>query len=484
MDTVVKETDIIQEFMELLKQQNVILQELKKGNGKTKQTPAQFSTATLLHGPGGIFSTPGLSRDIITAYVRPYGLASQLLHLPSVDTDPRFGSITGFTDVEGSEPEHACDDAPAGYMKGCNLTARFGMVRRDSQTIEMDKVMLRLHRGDFTDLVLRGRVLGLFNEAPSGLSETDMLNVVSMSEMVGVGVQTERVLNRLYWTGSPAIGTQFPGLDLQIATGQVDADLNTPCSALDSDVKSFAYNFVCGTVLDIVEYLSMMEFYLRNNAEKMGLMPVVWALVMRPELWFELSACWPCRYLTNRCTDFGTNTNAVVINDNVNVAMRDAMRNGLYIDINGNRYPVVLDTGIFEHTNANNANLNPGEFASSIYFVPLTITGNFPVTYIEYVDYTAAQPDRALLQGKEDWWWTDAGRFSWALEQVKWCWKFSLKTEPRIILRTPQLAGKIQYVKYSPLQHIREPFPDSPYWMDGGVSLRPTSNPYAVWWTR
>ena len=48
-------------------------------------------------------------------------------------------------------------------------------------------------------------------------------------------------------------------------------------------------------------------------------------------------------------------------------------------------------------------------------FVPLTITGNFPVTYMEYLDYRQAASDVALLRGREDF-WTDGGMWAWAIE--------------------------------------------------------------------
>jgi len=108
----------------------------------------------------------------------------------------------------------------------------------------------------------------------------------------------------------------------------------------------------------------------------------------------------------------------------------------------------------------------------------MTITGNFPVTYLEYVDYRAAARDVALLHNTQQF-WTDRGLYSWAVEYQKWCYKLTAKIEPRIVLRTPQ--GKIQNVRYEPLQHLREPYPDSPYFVDGGVSLRGADAVKAVW---
>lgn len=474
--------DILKQLADIAERQEKLMEGLATKEDTRTKAPANWQTATQLHGSGGIFSGPGLERDVITAHVRPYGLASQLPLIPSVDVDPRFASLTGYTAPTGTQPDHACEDAPSAYVKGCNLTARFGRIRYDTQTVEMDEVMLRVNRGDFTDLVLRGRVLGMTDLYPSGLNENQILNIITMSEMVNVGVQFERELTRQIWQGVTTVANEFPGLDAQIATGQQDADTGTLCPAIDSDVKSFNYTMLDNT---IVTYMSQLEWYLKHNAMTMGLDPVSWVWVMRPDLWYELTAIWPCAYNTTRCSPQVDTNSTVFLDGRENTTERDAMRNGMYIDVNGTRYPVVVDTGIFEHNSTNNANLIPGEYASTIYFVPLTITGGFPVTYREYVDYRRSATDTALLRGMEDYFWTDGGSYSWALEQVKWCYKFAAKTEQRVILRAPHLAGRIDSVKYSPLQHLRDSAPDSPYWMDGGVSMRTgISTPYAPWTSR
>lgn len=473
------------ELMNLLERQTAVLEALASKEQHTK-APATQGTYTELHGNGSLFGSQSIERDVVTAHMNPVaGLASVLPVLPSVSEDPRFAALTGYTATNGAEAATPCDDAPAGYVKACNLTAQFGRLQRDTQTIDWDKVALRRNRGDFSDLILRGQVLGMTDLSPLNAAGNDILNVVTKSEMVIAAVNMERQMVTQLWQGSPANNNagggykEFPGLDNQIATGHVDADTNTACAAIDSDVKDFAYDLVGGTDRDIVEYLSMLEFYLRYNATQMGLDPVQWVIVMRPELWFELSAVWPCSYLSHRCqTNAGANP--IVINDNVNVNLRDEMRNGRFIDVNGNRYPVVVDVGIFEHTNVNNGNVPIGQYASSVYMVPLTITGGFPVTYREHVDYRAGATDLSLLRGNETF-WTDSGVYSWALEQTKWCYKLSVKTEQRTILRTPHLAGRIDAVRYAPLQHLRESDPDSPYWVDGGVSLRADATSFAVW---
>lgn len=453
--------------------------EVKEGQALEK-TVGNTMTANKLHGINGLFSTPGLERDVITAMVRPQGIGSVLPALPSTTEDPRYPSITGFTDVVGSEPTTSCADAPYGYMKGCNLTARFGLARRDTNVIDITKVNLKTNRGEMNDLILRGKLLGMENLSPRGISDADAITILTKSEMVGVGVQFERLLSRQLWQGTTAIANQFPGLDAQIVTGQKDADSGTTCPALDSDVKDFAWDLVGGTGRSIVEYVSMMGWYLNYNAVGMGLDPVKWVIAMRPELWFELSAVWPCQYLSHRCNIDKSATNPIVINDNVNVAMRDQMRRDMVLPVNGINYPVVVDTGIYEYNNTTNANCAAGQYASSLYFVPLTIQGNFPVTYREYLDYGMADRDISLLNGTETF-WTDGGMYSWAVEYNKWCFHLAARTEQRVILRTPQLAGKIQRIKYTPLQHLRSEDPASSYFADGGVSLRGYTRGQAVW---
>jgi len=468
--------------------QTDIMAALAAKNGIHTKAPATVQTAGWLHGSLGIFATPGLEREVISTHVRPYGLGAILPKFPSVFEDPRYGALTGVSDDIGSEPANPCDDAPTGYIKACNLQAQFGRVARDTETIEMDKLMLRQRRSDFTDLRLIGQMLGNTGFAVDGLNQEQMLNLVTLKEMISVGVRMERKLAHHLWAGSPANNNlgggykEFPGLALQVNTGQMDADTNTACPSLDSDVKDFNYNDVCGTTLDIVEYMSALEYYIYELADDTGMLPTEWVWVMRPQLWYELTACWPCKYNTNRCTSsFIRDGNTVVsVDGRENITDRDHMRDSLTIDVNGRTYRVMLDNKLPELTSTDTANLTPGQYASTIYFLPLTITGNFPVLYMEHLDYRQAASDVALLRGREDF-WTDGGMWSWAIENLNWCFKLKLKSEQRVVLRTPQLAGRIDHVRYTPLQHLRDPQPDSPYWVDGGVSIRYPSTDYSVW---
>ncbi len=476
---------------QLIATQQLQTELIAKMGGMDIKAAASVNQAPLLYGDGGLWITPGLEREIITARVKPHGIMAELPLLPSVMENPIFGAITGVQGDGASPATDPCDDNPTGFIKGCNLTAQFGRTAFDTNTIEFDKVMLQVNRGVSTDLRLLGTLIGQNDLNPSNLSDQQVLELVTAAEMIKVGMlfqqgTTQQMgLNRQMWQGTIAGNTagyaQFPGLDVQIATGQVDAQTNVACPALDSDVKDFNYNNVDGSgLLDIVEYLSMLEFFLFYNAQKMGLNPVEWIIAMRPELWQELTAIWPIAYNTNRGASVLAGNTRMIVDGGDMIAQRDLMRENMFLEINARRYAVVTDTGIFESTNINDANVPAGSFASSIYMVPLTVTGGFPVTYMEHVDYRRGAGDVALLRGKENF-WTDSGIYSWALENNKWCYKLSAKIEMRVVLRAPQLAGRIDNVLYAPLQHLRSPFEDSAYFQDGGVSLRSAAATNAVW---
>lgn len=481
-------------------------QEMKqKGllDGSKVKAASSSNTAQLLFGGGGLFTGQGLESDIITAYVRPEGISAFLKEkghiFPSLMEQPMLGLITGIQDDGAAAVANPCDNAPSGYIKACNLFFQFGRLQFDTATIEFDKIFTALNSGVNTDLRLRGRLLGLSDaDYPAGLDDNMVISTVVGSEMVKVGMlmargtTNQQGLTYQYWQGdvtqASSGGGYIPmaGLDSQITTGQVDAQTNTPCPAVNSDVKDFGlqslYSNNANNTPNIVWYLSQCEYYLRFNAQKMGLAPVEWALAMNPNMWQEFVNVWPIAYNTNRGAELLT-----VGNTRLNLdgrAMREAsdqMREQQTVAINGRIYPVVVDDGIAELTNITTAGIPAGSYAGSIYFVPLTINGGFPVTYMEYKDYRIGMTQIQQLMGKQTF-WTDGGMFSWALDPIiKWCFKMSAKTERRIICRAPQLAGRIDRILYSPLQHLRSSQPGSAYELDGGVSIRTNPTRYAVW---
>lgn len=458
-------------------------------NGLLQQKQATgVPNAQMLHGPGGLFSTFGIDNVVVNAHMTPRGLEGVLPVMPTVYTNPLFSYLTGFDSDGGAEPVGPCDNCPGGVMETCQQTATFGRICRSSQEIEVNEIVNMINRGETTPLRLLGEVLGPGGLAPrDGLNIQGWINMVVQAQMVIISILFQRALIPMVWLGNPANNTnggyaEFPGLDILIGTNKIDAISGVRCQALDSDIKDFNYGSIYGATPDIVRFLSTMEWQLRNNARGMGLEPVEWVVCVRPELWFELTEIWPIRYNTGR-QNLVLPVNAVIqVDGRDNTSDRDRMRSQMQLPINGNWYNVIVDDGIFEESNADNPQaLADGEFASDIYFVPLRAAG-LTTTYWETKDYRGVPRELTVLQAANPYWISDGGRYMWTLEHLNWCFYLMGKLEPRIILRTPQLAGRIQHVRYSPLQHLRSPFPGSPsFFMKGGSAEYEAPHYYSEW---
>lgn len=436
--------------------------------------------AALLTQTGGLFSTFGLEPDVISTHVRTQGIGSILPPpIPSNSDDPRYPVFSGYGAEEGNQPTYPCEDAPSGTMYAGSLTSQFGRIPKNTNTIEIDSLLHSGGRGITTNLRLLGQIFG-DSMMPSTLSQDQILDLVVKAEMVGSLVQMERSLSKLNWIGTPTNNTagkgykEYKGLDYQIITGHVDADGGGAMPNMDSYLDSFGLNNVKGTGADIVSTLSYALYYLETLADQTGISPVSFVICMRSDLWHEICEIWPSRYLSQN--SFSQNgTQLLVINDDVNVKLRDAMKMGKFIDVYGKRYAVVIDDGIYEKNSTNTAGIPKGSYASPIYILPTSYAGSNQALYVEYIDYSGVNGQIAPLGAASSHlqFWSDNGRFLWNLTQKRFCFDLQVKVEPRLILRTPQLAGKISDIAYTPKRKTRDAYPGSPYYVSGGVGGSP-----------
>lgn len=458
-------------------------------------TPTGIPSTPYYTGPAGLFGVEGLERDVISTRIKPRGLADILSANGTVVTNPLFPYLTGFRDVTGTNPDGVCDDCQvAGPGKSCIQTAQFGRYCFMTRELELNRVGQQLNRGEFMDLrIINDPLLNASPNTTPGVDGSPEFRREVLMRMLEVGIAFQNKLMRQLYEANPANNSagggyaEFPGLNILIGTNKVDALTGTECPSLDSDIKDFNYQRVDDLTADadIVNVLTYMYRYVKHIADNTGLSPVRWVFSMRPTLFYELSAMWPCSYLTARCS-FRANDGTIVQNVSANdqIAMRDAMRQGSYLLIDGEQVQVVQDDAIVEESNGDNANVPNGCFNSDIYLVPLTVMGGRPVTYWQYLDYT-----RGAMIGAADGnyapsdFWTDGGRFFWHKKPpLNWCVQWLAKTEPRVILHTPHLAGRLQNVVYCPLQHTRDAMPDDPYFINGGVYTPRTNRTlYSDW---
>jgi hypothetical protein len=458
---------------------------------RTKAVSSTPRSSGYAHGIGGLMSAPGMSREVINAMILPFaGLASRLPSRASNETHPLYGIITGQTAGSGSNPTGVCDDPPsAGLLKLCSQSYVFGRVSLQTPVIDIDRVGQRTNRGEFADYQLVGNPFsppGVADAAPGqSTAMQQALQNETAKVMFELAVDWLRRYGGLLYSGNPANNTsgggykEFRGLDGLINTGYRDAETNQACAAADSLIANFASANVSNQNTNIITLMTSVFRRLKLNARGMGLMPVKWVIVMRETLFYELTQIWPCAYATYRCAGTGAGFSSTQINniDNADMIrlrqdMRGNMENrtGQYLLIDDERVEVVFDDFVTETALAN------GAFNSDIYFVPLTVIGNRPVTYMEFFDYDApgASIDAARALGyTTDYWTEDGGRYLWHKKPpTNFCIQALVKSEPRLILRTPQLAARIRNIGYTPLQHERDWSTSGYYFTNGGRTDR------------
>lgn len=445
-----------------------------------------------MHGSTGIFGQPGIERDVFATRIHPQGLLSLLPSFGTVYENPIVAYLLGFTDDESGDEKSGVCDTPLGpgEMKSCLQGALFGRLERKTDVIEINKVGRTTNRGEFRDLrIVNDPLLDPGFSVPGVPREAaGVLNREVLAKFLALGIAHERLMGPLVYSGSPANNSagggymEFHGLETLVGTGKIDVITNDTCPALDSFVHDMDYARVDTSANAYVEILTVAMRRLQHMARRMRMDPVDWRIVMREDLFLELVDIWPCAYATYRCTVDNvadSNIARVMVDGNEQRRMADAMRNGMYLLIDGRQIPVVVDDYIPEDTTTNNANVTEGCFASDIYILPMTVGGGLVSTYLEYYDYTAPNSVmQAVMDGRlGTFFWTDGGRFLWTFRQTGWCVEWWAKIEPRLRLLTPHLAARLQNVMYCPHTHLKEDTPSSDYFFDGGVTER-SNAPY------
>ena len=431
------------------------------------------------HGPGGRLTYPGVDPILFNAAMGANSIIDQIPAVPSVYTNPTYMTVTGVTDVTGSNKSDVCDDAPvAGLMKGCLTTSVFGRYELATAELELNRLGQRIDRADPLDLQLIGtpfQVNGPFAGGQANASTPGDLLVNEVSRKFWErNVAYHRLLARQIWSGTPANNTagggykEMTSFSVLVNTGYKDAESGVACPAMDSYLANFNYGSISTSGAAAVQTVTDIYYQMKTRATMMGLDPVRWVFAMRSQMFYELSAVWPCAYLSYRCNPSSGATEFIDAQDAVR--FRDEMRAGRYLLIDGERVSVALDDGIPELSGNDNGTHFPGGcFSSDIYLIPMSVAGGRSVTYMEYFQYSNPSIETALanmvLARIE-------GAFLTWPRQTNQCVQWQSKIEPRLVLRTPWLAARLQNVVYCPVQHIRESFPDDPYFTNGGGTSR------------
>lgn len=453
------------------------------------------TTTGFMHGPGGLLTFPGVDPTVFHTMYGHESLLGQLPSMPSTEMTPIFLTLTGVTDDVGDEKNNVCDVAPVGgLLGGCMLTSVFGRYERATPELEINRLGQRNNRADPLDLRLVGSPFstnsGIFNAGNmSARAPADVLTSEISSVFWRRNISLWRLMSRQLWIGNPTNNSagggykEMTGFDVLINTGHRDAETGATCRNMDSHVTSFGYKRIDDPTSDLVAHLGNVWHQLKRRAELAEAGVVRYMIAMRSNLFYELTSIWPCSYYTYRCTTApGMDSGNVSLNMDA-IGMRDmvdSMRNGKYLLFDGERVEVQLDDGIPEYSQTTNGNVTSGCFSSNIYFIPMSV-GGIATTYLEYFDYGNPDIDKVLADGMVNA--RREGAFLTTLSQTLWCVKWQSKIEPRLIMRTPWLAAKVQNIMYCPIEHDPTSFPGDPYFTDDGITERHSgpSVGYSLW---
>lgn len=463
----------------------------------TKAFPSSTPGPNNGHGPGGLFANPGLERGLFSAIVGPWsGLQYVLPVRSTITTDPVYGIITGVTAATGSNPTGVCDDPPtAGSVKLCETSVPLGRISLQTQVYDYSRGNRQVGRGEHFDFQVYGGPLARESDNAFAPTLNGMIGQAANDEVAKrvfeLAVNWSTRYGPLLYTGNPVANNtagggykEFWGLQKLINTGYQDAQTQTACPAADSIVRSFGNLNVSTNAAAIANGIIATYFELMNRAASTNMNPAQWVLTMPLSLFYALTEVWPIAYQTVGNPQIPNGSTQFIAAEG-QIRMRDDMRGdlstrtGQYLTIMGQRIPVILDDAAPETRVAGDI------YQSSIFFVPLMAAGQY-VTYLEFFNYTQAgvQGANDLFNVGGQFRVSDGGRFLLHMKPANnWCVQLMGLAEPRLVLRTPYLAARIDNVGYSHLPNVLTGDPSSPsYYKNGGrqnyIGYQPQSPSY------
>lgn len=451
------------------------------GRVEKHDTSGTSQTAQTLHGQNaggynGLFSSPGVRPDMYTTAPRTDSLFSEIPIFRSEYLNEKTEIMTGVTDVQGTNASGFCATPPTfGNLKVCKQNATFGSFYLGSPVIDLTKVGSLIDRADSPrNLLNSGRVDNRLVPDVLQRMESDTRDLrASLMYTAGFGI--ERAFDRVSITGSTAntgnnaetgFIQEFNGLDALIKTGYVDVDTSQACPAADSKVVTFGAN-IGGTIAggdgrDFVEALTDLFWAQYDLADMLGIV-ADFRFVMTRAMFRVATEVWACNYATSRCSQGDDRSLNLYANDVV--TLRDSMQNERYLLISGMRIPVRFASGIPQ-----GGGVTANQFTQDIYLVPIRANGE-AVLYMDYFPmdnqyvqrFADMMPERTYMNN---------GLYAVSPSRTQNCLQFSFAAQPRLMLRTPFLAGRLDNVTFTDLRGTRTPYPDESFYANGGVTFR------------
>jgi len=360
-----------------------------------------------------------------------------------------------------------------GQFKLCKQQHPFGQQGRESQVLNIKYAGQVVNRGEFTDNVLFGTPNMGDNAMAAPVDWGRVLQTEYENKLAALYLGYFRDYAQYIYTGNPqttagsAGWQQYRGLDLLVSTGKRDAVSGVLCPAADSLVIDFSSVNATSNGATIYGVLANAVTNLERLAEQLGF-DVKWAFTMRYGAFWTLTNIWPCVYATVGCA-----VNTVIRSSSAEemTKMRDDMRQGHYLLIEGKRYEVIIDDTKVEEVAAGGV---VGTYESDIHFLPLTANGE-PTLFWEYFPFNQQAIQAAQAMAPAGYFTVlQNGRFLQVRQSpTHTCVQVEIIERPRLILMTPFLAAKFTNMRYTISIHERDAMPNETYFVNGGGTTTP-----------
>lgn len=420
---------------------------------------------------GGLFTRPGAEPGMYSTTVMPSNLAflSRLFRGVTNIVNPEYDVLSGFKDLTGTAADSFCHPGmKAGNAKLCTLRSAFGEFKIETDQESVIKAGGRVNRADLDRNLVN--MLPMIPLLPDVIGRARNLNSPLGLAMVKTAVAIIREWTRVLFTGnygtkSRAFISEFNGFDQLLIENPTDVTGAT-CAAASSVVFNWNNTDVAGSVNgdDLVTVLSGIMHLLEGLSGDTEL-PATWDILVDRDLFWLITAMWPCSYLTNGCavtTDGGERLNVGAAEQ---IAMRDEMRRGSFLWINGKRQSVATFTSIARTA------VGAG-FSSPLYIVPMTAMGE-QVTFLEAFDENNPGIREMLTEfaglGMEIK-PMSGGLWAHTYRRSDYCIEHMFAAQPRLICRTPWLGARIEAINYHMPAYLysRDSNPSGIYHKNGG----------------
>lgn len=453
------------------------------GVGQKHDTSSATPSYIPTHGPipgsttqYGIFSGAGVRPGMWNATPRVRSFASIIPMFKSVYANEMLQVATGVTPPGAiTNQTSACVVGPKpGQLLAMKIAASFGIIHASTKIFDITQMGLRRNRADIDrEMYNVAQIQNAWLPQVPGIDGGRSLDAAMRSEFYALGINLERDVSAVHFTGVSGtesnayfgVARQWNGLDRLIRAGWTDVDTGLAVPAADATVVAFNAAIDGGTdvyVRTIVGALIDTYYAQQDYMRRIGI-TAQYALVMRPDMFRALAQVWSCSYSTTRCTSSSAGT--PLVRDAVSIRSEyEAMLNGMYLPMEGENVPVILDDSIARDT------LGNGYFKSDIYGVALTGNGR-PVVYGEYFPMDNPEAMEVVNYVPDGTTQTaNNGMYRVFKRVTGGCVEYDFFARPRLITDAPFMHFRIDDLFYKSAYNQRDAVPGMSYYPTGGAS--------------